>query len=155
MWNLSSQPKENQIFTCLLAYRVPAKRLRVPRYFFFSKRTKKAISGTCVYLRNRKSFQVFVIINTAVTRNTQIIAPSKPTNGWFHFSVGLLLSEERLENMFNLCWHIPCRCIRSTETECYKSKDTILWKVIVLDSRKHTVEDKIPLWCFNWRSGIR
>jgi len=48
--------------------------------------------------------------------------------------VGLLLPEEELEVMSCVCRHIPCRCLRSGETERYQSPHPLLWEVGTLSS---------------------
>jgi len=44
-------------------------------------------------------------------------------------SDGLLLSEERLEDVPRLRWYISCWCLWSDKAECYQGENCILWQV--------------------------
>jgi hypothetical protein len=50
-----------------------------------------------------------------------------------HYTFGIdfpmLLPEEGMENMLDLCWYISCWCFWSVETKCNQSQNPILWKV--------------------------
>jgi len=47
----------------------------------------------------------------------------------FCVSDGLLLPEERLEDVLSLCWYISCWCLWPNQTECHQGKNSFLWQV--------------------------
>ena len=50
-------------------------------------------------------------------------------NYFVFFTVSLLLPEEGMENMLDLCWYISCWCFWSVEAKCNQSQNPILWQV--------------------------
>lgn len=64
------------------------------------------------------------------------------------YQIGLSLSKEKLEIVFGVRRYIPCWCLRSNQTECNKSKDTVLWQLYrSIFSFMNTLKIELdPLW---------